>query len=91
MKYQPKKVAERLGTRTRERSMLWLTRLKGVGDLKSVLISGTEMESLKFVSLVFRLISIQHFLIMLPLLPFGTVMYVLFHCILEIRGLSFDF
>ena len=90
MKYLPRKAAEHLRTRTRERSVLQLTQLKGVGDLKSVLLSDMEIKSLKFVSLVFRLISVQHFLVMLLLLPFGMVTYVLFHCILEICGLNFD-
>lgn len=82
--YLPRKAAECLGIRARERSVLRLTQLKGVGDRKTVLISDMETERLKFVSLVFRLISVQHFLIMPPLLPFRIVMYVLFYCILEI-------
>ena len=42
------------GTRIspRERSVLQSTKLKGVGDLKSILTSGMEMQGLEFAQLV---------------------------------------
>ena len=42
----------RCGPSPRERSMLWSTKLKGVGDLKSDLASDMEMQSLEFAKLV---------------------------------------
>ena len=40
------------------------TRMKGVGDVKSALISDMETWSLKFVQLVFCLALVQYFLIL---------------------------
>lgn len=64
------------GTSPRERSVLQSTELKGVGDLKSVLTSDMEMQSLEFSQLGFGLALVQYFLTMLPSLCFGMVMYI---------------
>ena len=52
-------------TSSRERRTLQPTKLNRVGDLKSVLTSDMEMQSLEFVQRVFDLALIQYFLIML--------------------------
>ena len=43
------------GTSPRERNVLQYTKLNGVGDLKSVLTSDMEVQSLEFAYLVFGL------------------------------------
>ena len=53
------------GTNPRDSSMLQLTKLKGVGNLKSALTSDTETQNLEFALLVFGLASVQYFLTML--------------------------
>ena len=42
--------------------MLQSTKLNGVGDLKSILTSDMEMQSLEFAQLVFSLALVQDFL-----------------------------
>jgi hypothetical protein len=41
------------GTSQRKRSVLQSTKLKGVGDLKSIWTSDMEMQSLEFAQLIF--------------------------------------
>ena len=67
------------GSRTsrRERLVLQPTELEGVGDLKSILPSDMEMQSVEFAQLVFSPAMVQSFLTVLPSLCFGTVMYIL--------------
>ena len=55
--------------------MLQSTKLNVVGDLKSVLTSDMPMQSLEFAQLGFGLALVQHFLIMLPSLVSGIVIY----------------
>ena len=50
-----------------------------------------EMENLVFTLLGFVLDLVRHFLTVLPILPFGVVMYILCHCMLEVCNLLFDF
>jgi hypothetical protein len=71
--------------------VLQSTKLKEVGDLKSVLTSDMEAESLEFAQLVFGLVLIQCFLAMLSSLCFGIVMYTLWHDVFEVCDLLFDF
>jgi len=47
-----------------------------------------EMQSLKFAQLLYSLALVQYFL---KKLPFGMVMYILCHYILEVCDLLFDF
>ena len=70
-------------------SILQLTELEGVGDLKSVLASDMEMQSLEFAQTVFSF-AFQYFLTMLPSLHFG-IMYNLCHYVLEACDLFFLF
>ena len=63
--------------------MLQSTKLKGVGDLKSILASDMEMQSLEFVHLVFSFALVQYFLTMLLLFDFEMVMYIWCHYMLE--------
>lgn len=81
------------GNNSRERSIS-VTKLKGVGDLKSALISDTEMQSLEVAQLVFSLFfSVQYFLTTLPFLPFvphlpfRMVIYILGHYMLAVCDL----
>ena len=46
-----------------------------------------EMQSVEFAQLVFSPALAQNFLTGLPLLPFGTAMYTLCHCMLEVCDL----
>jgi hypothetical protein len=46
--------------------------------MKSALMSGMKMQSLEFLALV------QYFLTVFPSLPFGAVMYILCHYMLEV-------
>ena len=71
--------------------MLQSTKLKGIGDLKSVLTSDMELQSLEFAQLVFGLVLVQYFLTVFPSLHFGMVMYILCHHVLKGRDLLFDF
>jgi hypothetical protein len=50
----------RYRTRTRERSVLQSTKLKGVGNMKSALTSDMEMQNSEFVLLVFGLALVQY-------------------------------
>lgn len=63
--------------------MLESTKLNGIGNQKSILISDMELQSLEFAQLVFVLALVQYFLTILPPLPFGMVMYILCHYKLE--------
>ena len=56
--------------------------------MKSVLTSDMKMQSLEFAHMVFNLVLVQYFP---TTLSFGTVMYILCHCILEVNDLSFNF
>ena len=49
------------------------------------------MQSLEFAQLLFSLSLVQWFLTMFLFLPFGTVMYILHHCVLEVCDLLFYF
>ena len=71
--------------------MLQSAKLKGIGYLKSVLISGMQMQSLEFPQLAFGLAVVHYFLTMFQSLCFGIVMYILCHYVLEICNLIFDF
>ena len=62
------------GTRPRQRSVLQPTKLNGVRDLKSILTSDMEMQSLEFAQLVFVLALVQYFLTMLPSIHLEMVM-----------------
>lgn len=59
----------------------------GTGNLKSVLTSDMEMQSLEFAQLVFGLTLVQYFLTMFPFLHFGVVMYILCHYMLQVCDL----
>lgn len=67
------------------------TKLKGLGDVKATLISDMEMLSLESALLVFHFALVQSFLMVLPFLPFGKIMYILWHCMLEVCDLLFKF
>ena len=54
------------GTGPREITVLQSTKLKRVGDLKTALTSGMEMQSLEFTQLFFGLAFVQYF----PFPPF---------------------
>jgi hypothetical protein len=62
----------RCGTIPRERNVLQ-SKVKGVGDHRSTLASGVEMQSLAFALLIFSLSLVHYFLTKLPLLPFGML------------------
>lgn len=49
-----------------------------------------EMQSLEFTLLVFSLALAQCFLAMVSFLPFGIVMYILYHYMLEVWDLLFQ-
>ena len=66
------------------------TKAERSGNLKSILTSHMEMESLEFAQLVCSLALVQYFLTMLPSLHFGMVMYILCHYMLEVCDLLFD-
>ena len=72
-------------TSQKERSVLQSTKLKGVGDLKSH--QTLEKQNLESVQLIFCLALFQYFLIILPFIPFGMVMYILCHYMLEVCDL----
>lgn len=82
--YLSRKAANREWTRPWERSVL---QSKAVGNLKNVLVSVMEMHYLVFVWLVFKLALVQHFFILFLFLPFGMIMYILYHYILAIHQL----
>ena len=67
--------------------MLQSTKLNEVGDLKSILTSDKEMQSLKFLQLAFGLALVQYFPTMFPSQHFGMVLYYM----LEVCNLLFDF
>lgn len=79
------------GTSPRERSVLQSTKLKGVGDLKRVLTSDMELQSLELAQLVFCLALVQYFPTTLSSLCFGIVMYILCHYMLKVCDLLFYF
>lgn len=91
MVYLSRKAANREWNSPKERSVLQSTKLTGVGDLKSVLTSDMEMQSLEFVQLIFSLTLVQYFLTMPPSLCFGMVMNILCHYMLEVCDLYFGF
>ena len=67
--------------------MLQLTKLKGVEDLKRLLTSVMEIQSLEFAQLVLGFALVQYFISVLPSLTFGIVMYIMCHCMLEVCDL----
>jgi hypothetical protein len=89
--YLPRTADNRQWNQSKEKRVLQSTKLKGVGDLKSTLTTDMEMQSWGFFQLVFGLSMVQHFLTMIPLLPFEMKMYILWHFMLEVCGLPFDF
>lgn len=56
--------SNRSGNRPRERNLLQSTNMKGIGDLKSALTSGTEKQSLEFVH-IFTFVSYTQLFIVL--------------------------
>ena len=78
------------GNSPRDRSMLQFN-WNGFGDLKSILTSDMEMQSLEFAQLVFDIILVQYFFTMLPSIHFGIVIYILCHDMLEVCDLLFGF
>lgn len=73
--------------------MLQSTKLKGIGDLKSTLMSDMEIQSLEFVQLIFGLALVQCFLTMFSFFLLEKEMYILCYCMLEVYDLlsTFDF
>ena len=63
--------------------MVQSTKLNGVGDLKNILTSDMEMQSLEFAQLVFGLVLVQYFLTMIHFLHFEMVVCLQCHCMLE--------
>ena len=63
---------------------------KGVGDLKTALTSDMEMQSSKFARLVFSLVLVQYFLIVLPFLQFGMVIFIMCHRMLDVYVVYFS-
>lgn len=55
------------------------------------LTAGMAMQSLEFDLLVFGLALVHCFLMILPCLPFGMVMFILCHCMLAVYDLVFWF
>lgn len=86
-----KKAANSNGTSLRERNVLQLGEMKGVGDLKRVLTSDMELQSLEFAQQVFGLALVQYFLTMFPFPHFRMVMYILCHYMLEVCNLLYYF
>jgi hypothetical protein len=80
--YLSGKAANRDWTRSKGKSILQSAKLKGVGELKNILTSDMEMQSLEFAQLGFGLPLVQYFLTMLPFPHFGTVMHILCHYML---------
>ena len=66
-------------------------KLEGVGVLKSTLMSDIEMQNLEFALVVFLLVLVQYFIIIIQFLPFGTEMYIMCLCVLEVGYLCCDF
>jgi len=64
--------------------------MKGVGDLK---IFDIRLRDVEFgvCPACFGFALVQNFLTVLPFIPFGMVVYILCHYMLEIRGLLFYF
>ena len=52
--------------------------------MKNALTSAMQMQSLAFAQLVFSLVLVQYFLTILSFLLFRKVMYILYHCMLEV-------
>lgn len=75
----------------RKRSVLQSRNIEGIRDLKSILTSNMEKQSLKFAQLVFCLTLVQHCLTVLPFLKFEMVIYILSHYISTRSKLLFCF
>lgn len=71
--------------------MMQSTKVKEVGDLEWFFTSDTEVQSLEFSQLVFGPPLRQYFLTCFLSLYLVMVMYVLSHCMLELRDLFFVF
>ena len=82
-----------IGNVLRQRSVLWSTKLKGIEDLKDSFALEMEMQVEVFPAGIFffGLDLIQYFFTMLPFLPFGIVIYSLYHYKLEVCYLLFAF
>lgn len=74
----------------RERSVLQARKLKGCGDLKSILTSHTKMQSLQFSQHVFSLALFQHFFTYDLFPPFQMVIHILWGFMLEVCNLFID-
>lgn len=79
------------GINPRKRSALQSQKMKEIRDLKSILTSNMEKQSLKFAQLVFCLTLVQHCLTVLPFLKFEMVIYILSHYISTRSKLLFCF
>ena len=64
---------------------------ENTGDLKNILTSDMQPQSLEFFQLVFSLVFVQRFLTMIPSLHFVMVMYILCHYMLEVCDFLFFF
>ena len=72
-------------------NVLQSTKLEGCGDLKSILTSDMEMQSLEFAQMVFSLALVQYFLTILPFLHLEQVIYIQCHYMLGVCDLFFFF
>lgn len=88
-----REAAGRIGTSPIVISVFLSAKLGSVGDRKSYLplTLGQEKYNLEFALLGFSLAFVRCFINKFFLLPFGTVMYILGHCMLEVCGEHFDF
>ena len=71
--------------------MLKSANVNRVEDLKSVLISGIEIQNLEYAQIIFDLALVQYFLTVPLSLCLGMTIYILCHSMVEVCELLFDF
>lgn len=89
--YLLRKAASRKCSLLKRKKCVAVDKLKGVGDLKSALALGVEIQSLELAPLVFGLALVQYLLTVFPFFPLGIAMCILCYCMSEVRDLLFNF
>lgn len=65
--------------------------MNGFEELKNILTSSMEIQSVEFAQLVWSFSLVQDFLTVFPSMNFGIVMYALFHDTLKVCDRTLDF
>ena len=86
-----KRAANREWNQSKRKKCVAVNKAKRSWRSEEELVSDMEMQSLEFSPLVFHLALVLYFFAIFSSLHFGMVMYILYHYMLEVCDLLFDF